>query len=144
MACIILENNAGGKRLIPDGQPYRLEVSEKITGVDMNCGGDVIRINGTIQNESPLIAEMQNEVGGGFGDWIRTLASPIAEVMGKKGCSTCEARRIVTNAYGKLKEQHGQLKALSIIKDLWALSMKASGDEVLQKLKEILHDSHGA
>ena len=136
MACIILELN-GSTRSIPEGHPYRLMPGEKITGVDENCNGKIQRIQ---PNVPSIHDELVREIGGGFGDWIRTLTSPIAEVMGKKGCSSCEARRIVTNAYAKLKAKHGQIGALAIIKDLWALSFKAEGDQVLIKLKEILHD----
>lgn len=136
MACIILEVN-GSTRSIPDGQPYRLQPGEKITGVDKNCNGSVVKIR---PNGPTVHDELIQEIGGGFGDWIRTLTSPIAEVMGKKGCSSCEARRLVTNAYAKLKAKHGQIGALAIIKDLWALSFRAEGDQVLIKLKEILHD----
>ena len=135
MPCIVLELN-GAKRLIESGKPYRLQPGEVLTGVDENCGGNTIRIVGKTDT---LHDELALEVGPGMGDWIRTLATPIATVMGKKGCTTCEARRIVTNAYGQLKAQHGQLKALGMMKDLWMLSMKAEGDEVLARLKEMLN-----
>jgi hypothetical protein len=138
MPCIVLDLN-GAKRLVPSGSPYTLAKGEAIVGVDATCGGDVTLISVGPKVE-PLQKELQDQIGPGFGDWMRSLATPIATVMGKKGCTTCEARRLVTNAYGKLREQHGQLKALTIIKDLWALSMKASGDEVLVKLKEVLDD----
>lgn len=145
MPCIVLKNTNGSTRIIPSGHPYRLQPGEQIDGVDMQCGERIIEANhapriqyDTAPRLPTLAQELEEQIGGGFGDWIRFMATPIAEVMGKKGCTTCEARRIVTNAYGKLKEQHGQLRALSIIKDLWALSMKASGDEVLVKLNEVL------
>lgn len=96
------------------------------------------------QQQWALRDELQAEIGAGYGDWIRFLAKPIAEVAGKKGCTACEARRIVTNAYGRLKEKHGSISALSMIKDLWALSMKADGDEVLMKLRGLLNDSDRA
>lgn len=136
MACIILELN-GSKRSIPEGQPYRLIPGEKITGVDENCNGKIQAIGAS---KPSLHDELAREIGGGFGDWIRTLATPIATVLGKKGCTSCEARRLVTNAYARLKAKHGQMEALAIIKDLWALSFRSSGDDVLRKLKEVLHD----
>ena len=99
----------------------------------------IIGANELTQQKS-LSDELSESIGSGFGDWIRTVAKPIATVMGKKGCSTCEARRIVTNAYGKLRKKHGQIVALGLIKDLWALSYKADGEAVLQRLKELLDD----
>jgi hypothetical protein len=139
MPCIVLQATDGNKRLIPHGSPYQLARGETVVGVDNTCGGDV-RLISVVPKVEPLQKELQDQIGPGFGDWIRSLATPIATVMGKRGCTTCEARRLVTNAYGKLREQHGQLKALSIIKDLWMLSTTASGDEVLVKLKEVLDD----
>ena len=93
-----------------------------------------------VRKPGSIFQELQQEVGGGFGDWIRSLAKPIATVMGKEHCSTCEARRIVTNAYGKLRKKHGQAVALGMVKDLWALSYKADGEAVLLRLKEMLDD----
>lgn len=137
MACIVLEHN-GVMRLIEEGQPYRLEKGERISGIDKTCNGaSIIPVTPHVHT---LQDELSREVGPGFGDWIKTLASPIATVLGKKGCSTCEARRIVTNAYGQLKARHGQLAALAAIKDLWALSYRTDGDRVLVKLKEMLND----
>ena len=136
MACIVLENN-GVRRTVRDGEPYKLARGEFIAGVDANCEGGFEAVD----RQTPRLQdEMSQVVGPGFGDWIKVMAAPIAEVMGKKGCTTCEARRIVTNAYAKLKAQHGQLKALAMIKDLWALSYKADGDQVLLRLKELLRD----
>jgi hypothetical protein len=139
MPCIILQADNGSQRSIIEGAPYKLDLGEKVIGIDPECGGTVIHANQPPPANS-LHDELAAEVGSGFGDWIRAIAGPIAAVTGKRGCTTCEARRIVTNAYGRLKEQHGQFKALSMIKDLWALSMRASGNDVLMKLRELLDD----
>lgn len=88
----------------------------------------------TLQNE------LDTELGGGFGNWLKIIATPLAKLAGKTNCSTCEARRIATNAYAKLKKKYGQVEALRIIKELWADSMSKTGDEVLISLKKYLHD----
>ena len=116
------------------GTTFRLGPGEKIVGRSYNCGHLVKPVTPNLQQE------LSAELGVGFGDILKQLAKPFAKVMGKQGCSSCEARRLITNAYAKLKAKHGQLEAMTTIRDLWALSFKASGDEVLKQLEAKLHD----
>jgi len=139
VACVLLKDGAGNIRKIPENTPFEKLPEEKIVGIDVNCGlkeGELPRSPNTF---TVLAKELNAEIGEGKGDWIKALAKPVARLLGKTGCSNCEARRIVTNAYGKLKAKHGQAKALQLIKDLWITST-GNPEEALLALKEHLKD----
>jgi hypothetical protein len=140
MACIVLKGLSGERR-IPEGANYVLIPGESIIGIDTSCKGDVSIQPATDELWATLheLDTELNEQGKGPGDWIKTLIKPAARLMGRTNCMSCEARRVVANAYGKLKVKHGQVKALTIIKDLWKLSLKNNEEVVLQKLKEYLN-----
>lgn len=137
MACVILKDIEGNKREIPENVPFEKLPGEKIVGINVNCGlkeGEKPRLPNTFMI---LAGELNAEIGEGKGDWIKALAKPVAKLLGKTGCSNCEARRIVTNAYAKLKGKHGQAEALRLIKDLWVASA-SNPEEALLALKEHL------
>jgi hypothetical protein len=108
------------------GVSFTLLPGEFVVGAGSNCNGSASPIS--------LQRELDEAIGGGAGDWIRDMAKPIARLLGKEGCSKCEARRITTNAYTQLKARHGQFEALRIIKELWQLS-SIDADQVLARLK---------
>jgi hypothetical protein len=137
-ACVKLQDLHGNIRLVPAGKSYVLNPGEKVIGSDKTCGGTIQLVHPNKPDLGKLRNELDAAIGSGAGDWIKMLARPLAKLVGKEGCSMCEARRIATNAYGQLKEKHGQLEAIRIIKDLWAMSYKVSGDEVLAELKKHL------
>jgi len=141
MACLVFKLLDGTERRIPpspDGQYRRAGVpGETYVGIDPDCGGDVVLT--PVSNESAqLVAELDAELGSGSGDWIKRFADPIAKLLGQKSCMSCEARRVVTNAYGALKAKHGQIEALRMMKSLWQRSFNESEAEVLKTLKEYL------
>jgi hypothetical protein len=136
--CIKLKSPDGAIRLIRSGEPYRLLPGEKIDGVDRTCGGTQVTPTATRKTRSALVQELDEAVGGGLGDWIKVMARPLANMVGKDRCTPCEARRIATNAYAQLKGKYGQLEALRIIKDLWTLSFKGEPEQVLLELKKYL------
>jgi len=140
--CVQLQDLAGQIRLVPAGTPYVANPGEHVVGVDPTCGGTIAVIHPGKPNMGALRQELDVALGGGAGDWIKTLAKPLAQWMGKTNCSACEARRIVTNAYAQLKQKHGQFEALKIITDLWHMSMKSSGEDVLVELKRHLGNEH--
>lgn len=90
------------------------------------------------QESNQLITELDQELGPGGGDWIKAFAGPAAKILGQSNCMSCEARRVVVNAYGTLKGKYGMIKALSLIKELWKKSFTQSEEEVLKTLKEYL------
>lgn len=127
MACLSIKNHATGETRIVSlglGDSVTTQPGESVVGAGP-CGG------------TPLHQELDEAIGSGGGDWIRAFVKPVAKLLGKEHCSKCEARRIATNAYAKLKDRHGQLEALRIIKDLWQTSA-TDGDATLVKLQEYL------
>jgi hypothetical protein len=136
--CVILKSPDGATRLIRAGEPYRLLPGEKVDGVDRTCAGTQASPKVARNTRQTLAQELDQAVNGGLGDWIKVIAKPLAKLAGKTNCTACEARRIATNAYAQLKGKYGQLKAMSIMKELWEISFKKDSNEVLAKLKEYL------
>ena len=134
--CIQLRSPEGVIRLVKSGEPYRKLPGEEIMGVDRTCAGTIKQAVKT--KDGQLRTELDSALGSGAGDWIRTMVKPFAKLIGKDQCSACEARRIATNAYAKLKGQHGQLEALRIMKELWQDSFTQKPDDVLRKLETYL------
>jgi hypothetical protein len=85
------------------------------------------------------VKKLDKEIGKGPGDWIQTMAKPFARLLGKKSCSSCQARRLAANAYAKLAGKYGHARAMVILKDLFKTSMNASGDEVVTQLNRYLN-----
>lgn len=137
--CVKLEAADGSIRLVVSGIPYRLRPGEKVVGVDRTCGVAKVDYVAPGKDDFAVLKdEIDQAVGVGAGDWIKTLAKPFAKLAGKTGCTACEARRLATNAYAQLKGKHGQLKAMSIMKDLWQMSFTEEPEAVLAKLKSYL------
>ncbi len=143
MSCIVLQDTLNGNiRLVREGVPYRAYPTEKVIGADPSCAGTIEVIAKPEHDVVALRNELDIAIGSGTGDLIKVLATPFAKLLGKTNCTSCEARRLVTNAYAQLKEKHGQFKALTIIKDLWKMSFTADGDAVLEELKKQLGESN--
>lgn len=141
MACIILRTPEGHTRTVPEGVAYRLAPGEQVAGAVRACAGEIQlpHANDSLQQ---LVAELDQELGkGGAGDWLKVFASPVARILGRAGCMSCEVRRVVTNAYANLRAKHGTAEALRIMKELWQASLKpgATDIDVLNKLQEYLH-----
>lgn len=128
-SCVEITKANGDVYTKPIGEPLQLPVGDRITGRSYNCGRELVS----------LTKELDEAVGPGAGDWIKTFAAPVAKLLGKEKCSKCEARRVVTNGYSKLKAAHGQLRAMAIIKELWELSSQPQGAEAaLKKFQEYI------
>jgi hypothetical protein len=136
MRCIKLKSVTGTERLIPVGKPYTKQPDEDLLPGVWDCENG----QASLKNKpTPSLAqELNSEIGSGMGDWIKVVAKPVASLVGKQNCSPCEAKRIIVNAYGRLKARHGKLKAISIMKDLWQMSAAGKPEEALAQLKEQL------
>lgn len=141
MNCLILKNSKGEKRLVPlDGVTNYVQAKDEVVdGVAKNCNLEepVVVVS---QPNIPIMVELDREIGPGAGDWIKTFVAPVAKLLGKQQCSGCESRRVVTNAYSRLKDKYGQTDALKKIKDLWQMSLTESSDAVMAKLKEYISE----
>lgn len=149
MACSIYRAMDGSERRIPNGMAHRIAIGEIFIGIDREYSPDSsdkrkkasVEVLKQRETFKLLAEEVDKEIGGGAGDWIKRLASPVAKLLGKKGCTSCETRRIVTNAYAQLKGKYGQLEALHIMKELWSDSFKQNDLATMQKLKGYLSAS---
>jgi len=134
MACLQLKNPITGETRnlsVAIGESVPMLPGEIVVGAGSSCNGEA--------SPQTLQQELDSAIGSGSGDWIRDLAKPLAKLLGKEGCSKCEARRLATNAYGKLKDKHGQLEALRIIKELWQMSL-TDADATLIRLQQYLQE----
>lgn len=146
MPCIKLRAPDGTERLIPSGVVHTRVKGEIEVGVVKPCGEDKSDLiptdpeyNKRLLGTRQLLEELDKEVGGGAGDWIKKFAAPVARLVGKKNCAICEIRRVVTNAYGRLAQEHGKPEAMRIMKELWSMSMASDdGADVVVKLKAYL------
>ncbi len=154
MACVIFVDPEGNRRVIPLGAAFRRKPGEHAVGKLDDCGigselvnpADVLgdsklSVSGLVPNDLPkLRAELNIELGSGYGDMIKTLAAPVAKMIGKSNCTACEVRRVIANAYGKLKARYGMIEALRLMKGLWqdTFDKKITEEETLLKLRQFL------
>lgn len=142
MSCFEIKSIDGNTRKVevPLNVSVPLSPGEVLVNVTPSCDGSIVV--GTKPNpgvdQTALLVELNEKVGSGAGDWIKTLVKPFAALVGRKNCTVCEARRIATNAYAKLVVIHGKEEAVRILKELWTMSMSQSGEAVLEKLKGYL------
>jgi len=138
MPCILFKNAQTGEvrsLVVEVGASIQHKVGEVLLEVRDDC--DRPNLEQVLATKAiPLRQELDEALGGGAGDWIRAMVKPLAKFVGKQHCTQCEARRIATNAYAKLKVKYGQLEALRIIKELWTLS--GNPDATMLKLKDYL------
>lgn len=139
MDCVQLKGVDGLIRLVPLGKPYIKAPGEVEAGISRGCGEAVIVATPLkLVTTNDLIKEIDTQIGGGAGNWIKKLAGPVAKLVGKEGCSGCEVRRVTANAYAKLKAKYGQAEALKKIAELWAMSRDK--ELTLRTLKSYLDD----
>lgn len=120
------------------GVPISMIPSEVLEAVKPTCESPTIPTVTDAPVAASLQAELNEAIGGGAGDWIKTLVKPLAHLVGRQSCTQCEARRIATNAFAKLKVRYGNLEALRIMKELWTMS--SDPEATLTKLKTYLED----
>lgn len=134
MACFTLRG-PNGDRKIPEGETYRMEPGEAIIEglIDWSCGPQ--GSPGSYDATLALLSELDAKLGKHGGDWLRAFFGPVAIVLGKTHCMSCDVRRIVANAYAALKLKRGRLGAILTMASLWRLSMKDPA-AAASKLKE--------
>jgi hypothetical protein len=143
MPCIVLKIGRSERRIPPDpdGQfRYVPLPGEAIAGVDPNCGGE-IAIQPVTDEAQSLLAEIEAELateGQGLGDWIATFAAPVAILIGKKNCMSCEVRKAALNALVKLADKHGRKRAKRMIKKLITRSFFERPEKIMRDLKKYL------
>lgn len=138
MSCIKLIAPDGSVRSIEEGKPYKKIVGEKSLGRDPECNGKVAPITVRVGNKTnSLLKELNDAIGPGIGDWVKVMAEPVAKVLGKTGCVPCQAKSVVLNAFSKLRNKYGLIKAGSITAELFKLASNDPNEAAL-KLKEYI------
>lgn len=145
MPCITLKNAVTGAityKAVAVGQSFSHGTGEAVLSITERCpdGTDAEVLQAPVNAHQALLTELNEAIGGGAGDWIKALVSPFARATGRKSCTVCEARRLMTNAYGKLKAKYGQVEALRLIGELWQMSLAENPDTtaILTKLKQYI------
>ena len=137
MGCFTLRG-PDGDRLVAENENYRLGPGEAIVPglITWGCGPQA---SDGVDKLTALIKELDTELTGEVGNWIKVFAKPVAKALGKANCMSCEVRRVVGNAYGDLANKYGKAKAFAIIVDLIKKSAVNSELDVLMELKECLN-----
>jgi hypothetical protein len=114
MSCVKVKSLAGREREICDGKvvPLKIETLPQST-----------------------FSELEKEIGAGIGDVIKVLAAPMAKIVGRENCSSCEGKRLGFNAVPELIRKHGLAKTGGILKELFQMQDK---EQIAVKLKEHL------
>lgn len=91
----------------PSGETRTVEAGEEF---DTNEGWEAaaivredLRIFHQEDNDAAaLLAEIEAELkanyGRPMGDWVKLFARPVAAILGKQDCMSCEVRRVILNA----------------------------------------------
>lgn len=93
------------------------------------------------QSAQAILGEIERELaleGKGAGDWIKSFAKPVALLLGKDNCLSCEFRRVCINATKKLCEKFGRQEGKAKVKELIKRSFKEEPEVLLKELKELL------
>ena len=120
---ITLQNIKGETKEVGENEPYDGRAWKAIRG---NGGGTEVEQN-TLKD---LIAAAQNG-GIPWGTLVANIAGPIAKILGKLNCSSCDLREMILNVAKKL----GSEEAIKLFKMTFD---KSKLPEVEQKLRELL------
>lgn len=134
---IILEGPEG-KRKVQEGKPYRPKHGEVVIGVESD--NEPVQYVQVSEAEL-LMREIETELkddGHGLGSWAQYFAKPVAKLLGKTSCMSCEARKAALNALTQLTEKHGKPEAKKIVMGLIVKSFKSPPEVVLKELREAL------
>lgn len=127
-----------GERKVEAGKPFRFLPGEIIIGTQVD---EAVSYHHVQDKTRILLDDIEKELqieGNGLGDWVKTFASPVAALLGKSKCQSCDVRKVVLNSLQKLTDKHGAREAKRIIKDLIWRSFKEDNEVILKELKEYL------
>src|SRR5690349_16119425 len=99
----------------PDGSRYTVAPGENYPSAHRPIGlenDDGAAIDAEEQAAMDMLQEIERELGtekGETGDWVAFFAKPIAVVLDKDDCLSCEFRRVCLNAGKKLRRIYGPI-----------------------------------
>jgi len=88
-----------------------------------------------------MLDEIERELateGRGPGDWIKYFAKPVALLLGKENCVSCEFRRVCINAVKTLCAKYGKAEGKRKAKKLIVRSFSEPPEALFRELKDLL------
>ncbi len=139
MMRIEIQRADGKTRLVLPGENFSSEW--KPTGKLISTNGESLSDEQARAQAilASIDAELKTE-GQGPGDWVKFFAKPVALLLGKTHCLSCEFRRVCLNAVKKLREKYGDQEAKKKIKELIIRSFTEQPEVLLKELKEAIGD----
>jgi hypothetical protein len=128
----------------PDGSRYTIAPGEnhpadhRAIGIERN-GVDESEDKATMQ----MLQEIEQELGaeaGTSGDWVAFFAKPIALVLDKEDCLSCEFRRVCLNCGKKLRRIYGPAEGKKKMKALIKRSFTENAQALGLELKKLLEN----
>jgi hypothetical protein len=109
---------------------------------------DMAIVNKEDIDASRLIADIEGELklndGRGLGDWVKTFADPVAKLLGRQDCVSCEVRRVILNATKLVITRQGKIEGRKTIAALLRRSFTESEETVLAELQALLEGRNGS
>ena len=118
---IILQDINGNQKEVAEGEAYNGREWTAIGSRGVVAEQDALK---------DLIAAAQNG-GIPWGDLVASIAGPIAKILGKSNCSSCDLRKMILNVAQKL----GPEETIKLFKMTFD---KSKLPEVEQRLRELL------
>lgn len=118
---IILQNINGETKEVAEGEPYNGREWKAIGSTGAQIDQDSLK----------NLIDVATNGGVRWGDLVAHIAGPIAKILGRSNCSSCDMRKIILNVAKKLGSEE-TIKLFKMTFDKSKLS------EVEQRLRELL------
>jgi len=129
----------------PDGSRYTVAPGENYPGehraVDLENDESDAANDAEEKAAMDMLADIERELGaekGEAGDWVAFFAKPVAIVLDKDDCLSCEFRRVCMNAGKKLRRIYGPAEGKKKMKALIRRSFTEDAAALGLELKELL------
>jgi len=132
---VIIERPDGTRYMVAPGANYPTDhhpVGIENNGVDVSEEEKAAML---------MLQEIEQELGaeaGTSGDWVAFFAKPVAIVLDKEDCLSCEFRRVCINSGKKLRRIYGPEEGKKKMKALIRRSFTEDAAALGLELKELL------
>jgi hypothetical protein len=129
----------------PDGSRYTVAPGARHPGdhraVGIEKDGADLAASQEEADTLAMLGEIERELGpdkGTSGDWVKFFAKPIAHVLNKDDCLSCEFRRVCLDAGKKLRKIHGPAEGKKKMMDLITRSFTDDAGRLAAELRSLL------
>ena len=129
----------GATRFVLPGENF--DSDWEPTGKIVNGGG--VTLLQEDQEAHAMLVEIERELateGKGLGDWVAFFAKPVALLLGKDNCLSCEFRKVCLNAVKKLRAKYGDAEGKRRAKELIKRSFTEDAGALALELKRLLEE----